>query len=80
MSRNSHRDNADTERTAAAATKLPNVRARHLRSAEAHDAVADREERGSASYKAREAQAAERKADKADDDDRDDTGTRLAQN
>ena len=53
MKRNLHRDSADSERAAAAATKLPNVRERHLKSAQVHDDIAEQEERTAASSKQR---------------------------
>lgn len=63
MANSTHRCNADAARVAAAETELPNVRARHLGSADAHDAVANREEKIAASLKSRQAEAAARKAD-----------------
>lgn len=65
MSNNVHRTNAQTARDAAAATDLPNVRERHLRSAEASDAIAAIEERAAANSKVRLDEAAVRKAGSA---------------
>lgn len=65
VSNKSHRSNAEDARAAAAATKLPNVRDRHLRSAEAHEAAATREERAAANYAERLDEAAARKAEAA---------------
>ena len=64
MSENIHRDNANAARATAAASNLPNVRARHLRSAEASDALADMQERAAAQSRARLSEAALRKADR----------------
>jgi hypothetical protein len=69
MSNRSHRDSADAARADAAATDLPNVRERHLRSAHAHDAAATREEKGAASLKRRQEETAARRADRPDADD-----------
>ena len=66
MSDNVHRKNADATRTAAAASDLPNVRQRHLRSAAASDAIADMEERAVAGAKVRNDAAAVRKAGAVD--------------
>jgi hypothetical protein len=68
MANNTHRDNADAARTAAAASALPNVRDREMRSADAHDAMAMREERTAAKLKVRQAETAERKASGIFDD------------
>jgi len=62
VSDNVHRTNAQIARDAAAATDLPNVRDRHLRSATASDAIATMEERIAASAKVRTSEAAVRKA------------------
>ena len=76
MSQNSHRNQAEAERTAAAATDLPNVRDRHLRSVKVHDDMAAREERVAVNLKVREAAAAKRKTDGiADDADGEDEET-----
>lgn len=56
----SHRESANEARTAAAETALPKVRDRHLRSADAHDAAAEREEKSAANSKLRQADSAER--------------------
>jgi hypothetical protein len=69
VSNKSHRQNADAARADAAASELPNVRERHLRSAEAHDAAAAREEKGAASLKRRQEETAARRADRPDSDD-----------
>ena len=69
MSNRSHRDSADAARADAAATDLPNVRERHLRSAHAHDAAAARDEKSAASLKRRQAETAARRADRPDADD-----------
>ena len=68
MSQNLHRNQAEAERTAAAATDLPNVRDRYLRSAKIHEDMAAREERVAVNLKVREAAAAKRKADGIADD------------
>jgi hypothetical protein len=74
----SHRDSASEARTAAAASDLPNVRDRHLRSADAHDAAASRQETTAARLKVRQADAAERKAAGVDvDDDENDDGGEM---
>jgi hypothetical protein len=72
----SHRSSADDARTAAAASDLPNVRERELRSADAHDAAATREETTAAKLKVRQAETAQRRASgiNADDDENDDGG------
>lgn len=62
MTDNVHRTNAQTARDAAAATALPNVRDRHLRSAAASDAIATMEERVAASSRLRTSEAAVRRA------------------
>ena len=67
MSGNIHRTNAATARATAAASDLPNVRERHLRSAQASDAIAEIEERAAAGSKARLDEAAIRKAINASD-------------
>ena len=64
MSENIHRINANAARAAAAASDLPNVRERHLRSAEASDALADMQERATAGAKARLSEAEARKAER----------------
>ena len=71
MAYNSHRSNADAARTAAAASDLPHVRERNLRSANAHDAAAAREEETTASLKVRQAETAARRAEGATDHDED---------
>jgi ribosomal protein L40E len=63
----SHRNSAEADRTAAAATDLPNVRERNLRSATAHDAVASQQEETAANYQARESEARSRAAKRASD-------------
>ena len=72
----SHRESADEARAAAASSDLPNIRDRHLRSADAHDAAASRQEATAARLKIRQADAAERKAAgvNVDDDENDDGG------
>jgi hypothetical protein len=72
----SHKNNADAARAAAAASELPSVRERNLRSAAAYDAMAEREERTAARLKVRQAETAERRAAgvNADDDENDDGG------
>jgi len=76
VSNKSHRSNADEARAAAAASDLPNVRERELRSADAHDAAATREEMTAARLKVRQAETAQRRASgiNADDDENDDGG------
>lgn len=76
MSVDSHRDRADAARTAAAASELPNVRARNLRSAEASNALAARAEAAAATLKVRQAESARRKAvgDGSYDEEEDDGG------
>ncbi|MGZ2411974.1 hypothetical protein ACUXST_001395 [Sphingomonas sp. F9_3S_D5_B_2] len=71
-----HRSNADKARAAAAASNLPNVRERELRSADAHDAAATREENSAAKLKVRQAETAQRRASgiNADEDENDDGG------
>ena len=69
MSNRSHRDSADAARADAAASDLPNVRERHLRSAQAHDAAAAREEKSAASLKRRQEETATRRALRPDADD-----------
>jgi len=67
----SHRSNAEDARAAAAASELPNVRERHLRSADAHDAAATREEQNAANHKRRVEEGEARRAavrDAAEDD------------
>lgn len=71
MNNNTHRDSADTARADAAASELPNVRARNLRSAEAHDAVAAQEEKSASSLKARISETAARRAERPDQHDED---------
>jgi hypothetical protein len=73
VSNKSHKDNADAARTAAAASDLPSVRERNLRSAAAYDAMAEREERAAAKLKTRQAETAVRRAGgiSADDDEND---------
>lgn len=68
MSGNIHRTHAATARATAAATNLPNVRERHLRSAQASDAIAEVEERAAAGSKTRLEEAAIRKAISDSDD------------
>jgi hypothetical protein len=63
----SHRNNAEAARTAAAASDLPNVRERNLRSATAHDAVASQQEETATNYKVRESEALSRAAKRASD-------------
>jgi hypothetical protein len=58
-----YRENASTERKAAAVTELPNVRERHLRSVEAHEAMAAREKRSAERLKTRKAETAARMSD-----------------
>lgn len=60
MSGNSYREKAKSERVLGEATKLPNVRERHLRSADAYDAIAAREEHTSAFRRGRDDEAAAR--------------------
>jgi hypothetical protein len=60
VSDHTHWNSAAAERVLAEASQLPNVRARHLRSADAYEAMAAREERTAASKKAREADFDER--------------------
>jgi hypothetical protein len=76
MSNKSHRSSADDARSAAAASDLPNVRERELRSADAHDAAAAREEVTAARLKVRQAEIAQRRESgiNADDDENDDGG------
>jgi hypothetical protein len=74
MANNSHRDNADAARDAAAASTLPNVRFREMRSADAHEAIAVREERAAAKLKVRQAETAERKASGNFNEEDDDGG------
>ena len=59
---NRHRERAEDARAAAAASELPNVRARNLRSAKAHDAEADQEEQAAADLKVRQAETASRRS------------------
>ena len=56
-----HRENAEAARSAAAASELPNVRERNLRSARAHDAVASQDEDAAANLKVRQAETAARR-------------------
>jgi hypothetical protein len=63
----SHRNSAEDARTAAAASDLPNVRERSLRSADAHDAEASRQETAAANLKVREAEIVARAEDRAGD-------------
>jgi hypothetical protein len=72
LSNNSHRGSADAARAEAAASNLPNVRERHLRSAQAHDAAAAREEKSAASLKRRQAETAARRAEQPSAEDIDD--------
>jgi hypothetical protein len=72
MSNRSHRSSAESARAEAAASDLPNVRERHLRSAQAHDAAAAREEQTAASLKLRQEETAARRAQTPDADDIDD--------
>lgn len=72
MSNRSHRESADAARADAAASELPNVRERHLRSAHAHDAAAAREERSAASLKVRQEETAARRVERPSADDIDD--------
>lgn len=58
MSNTSHREKADAARAAAAASDLPNVRERELRSAGAYDGLAERDERVAAASGKRQAAAA----------------------
>ena len=60
-----HRRSAEAARAAAEETDLPNVRARHIRSAEAHEAAAAREEVTAAKLKVRQQETAARRADQA---------------
>jgi hypothetical protein len=70
LSNKGHRSSAEAARAAAADTDLPNVRARNIRSAEAHEAAATREEDAAAGLKARQAEtAARRAAEKASNDE-----------
>lgn len=71
IDRVTHRGSAEAARAAAAETELPNVRARNLRSADAHEAAANREERSAASLKKRQAETAARKAEGIVDHDDD---------
>lgn len=71
MSNNSHRDSADNARANAAASDLPNVRARNLRSADAHDAAATRDEKSAASLRVRQEETAARRAECPDQNDED---------
>lgn len=64
----SHRESANDARIAAGSSELANVRDRQLRSAEAYDALADREEYIAAKAKVRVAEAAARLAVKSDQD------------
>jgi hypothetical protein len=57
----SHRESANDARTAAASAELPNVRERELRSADAYDALAKRDEHVAAKSKTRQDEAAARK-------------------
>lgn len=63
----SHRTSADEARLAAAASDLPNVRQRNLRSAGAHDAEALRQEAATANLQVREAEAIARADSRARD-------------
>ena len=76
MANVSHKGNADAARAAAAATGLPSVRERNLRSAAAYDAMAEREELTAAKLKVRQAETAKRRAGgiSAADDEDDDGG------
>jgi hypothetical protein len=76
VSDNLHRRGAEAARAAAAASDLPNVRERNLRSAEAHEAAALRGEKTAAKLKVRQAETAERRAAgvRADEDENDDGG------
>jgi hypothetical protein len=69
MSNKARRDSADAARADAAASELPNVRERHLRSADAHDAASAREEKGAASLKRRQKEIALRRAQQPSADD-----------
>jgi hypothetical protein len=69
MSNKSHRGNAEAARADAAASDLPNVRERHLRSAQAHDAAAAREEETAANLKRRQEETATRRAERPNADD-----------
>jgi hypothetical protein len=62
LSNKGHRGNAEAARAAASDSNLPNVRARHIRSAEAHEAAATREEDAAAGLKVRQAETAARRA------------------
>jgi hypothetical protein len=64
-----HRESAEAARTAAVAANLPNVRARELRSADAYDALAVRDENIAARAETREAEAAARKVINDADDE-----------
>ena len=61
MTNKPHRENAEAARSAAAASELPNVRERNLRSARAHDAVASQDEDAAANLKVRQAETAARR-------------------
>lgn len=63
---NTFRSSAEAARAAAAATKLPNVRDRLLKSAEAYDVLADHAERTTQRAKVRTAESAARLADRED--------------
>jgi hypothetical protein len=72
VSNSSHRNNAETARADAAASDLPNVRERHLRSAQAHDAAALRDEKSAASLKRRQEETAARRALRPSEEDLED--------
>jgi hypothetical protein len=74
VSNKSHRENADAARADAAASILPNVRERHLRSADAHDAAAAREEKTASSLKRRQEETAIRRAERPNAEDIEDAG------
>lgn len=68
MRKSGHRTSAEAARAAAAETDLPNVRARNIRSAEAHDAAANREEETAAKLKVRQEETAARRAEQTGDE------------
>jgi hypothetical protein len=76
MADNTHRKAAEAARAAATASVLPSVRERNMRSAAAFDEMVDREEVTATKLKARQAEAAERRASgmSAEEDENDDGG------
>lgn len=62
MTTKTNRESANEARASAASSNLANVRDRNLRSAEAYDTLADREEYVAAKAKTRIAEAADRLA------------------